>query len=65
MPMHQILLVYRAVNFGQAVLNAGLWILLLVAIFGRRPQPGRLVGFDGQYLPSDFQASEKPGGAGT
>jgi hypothetical protein len=58
--MEHLTLIYRALAFGQAVLNAGLWLLLLVAIFGRRPQSGRILGHDGQYLPSDFQISVQP-----
>jgi hypothetical protein len=56
----QMYLTLRAISFGQAMLNAGLFILLLVAIFGRRPQSGRILGRDGQYLPSDFQTTVQP-----
>ncbi len=32
------------------------WILILVALFRWRHLPSRLLGFDGQYLPEDFES---------
>ena len=46
--------VYKIIGFVRAVINAGLYGLLLMAVFGWRNADGRIRGADGQYLPADF-----------
>jgi hypothetical protein len=45
---------FQLLTFCRMALWAALFGLLFVAIFARRTQPGRILGYDGQYLPEGF-----------
>ncbi|TMQ35040.1 MAG: hypothetical protein E6K70_04395 [Planctomycetota bacterium] len=52
----QISTVFATVNYLRAGLSAVAWVLVLLAIFRWRAWPGRVRGYDGQYLPEGFSS---------
>jgi hypothetical protein len=50
---------FRIVGFVSSLLHAGLFFLLLLAVFSGRKQQLGIRGADGQYLPPDFLIGER------
>ena len=50
---------FRIVGFISSLLHAGLFFLLLLAVFSGRKQQLGIRGADGQYLPPDFLIGER------
>ena len=50
---------FRIVGFISSLLHAGLFFLLLLAVFSGRKQQLGIRGADGQYLPPDFLMGER------